>query len=315
MKKITEIQDDSHYKRIARQFIEEGRIFEAEKYVVKAFELNSSTENAILYANILFDLEKYEKALEIANKREIDFFETAEALFLYISILIEIKNFIKAKRLLDTKKIFLSSASEEKHTNLELKLYQEKEIENKKKREYKIKIKKELTSLSVKTVYEQLYWMEEARVFNLQDLREVSPSILTNPYVNVLARNSFLAYLIQYNDAHSYQMIWMDTQKEICPIQLGTLEENETAKTINNLLDELMDKNPSFYQLIKKEVNYHFLFLFPFIDETIPYPREWVQLYVEKYEPTLIGKRVNVHKKSKENFEFIHLFEAKYNQT
>ena len=56
-----------------------------------------------------------------------------------------------------------------------------------------------------------------------------------------------------------------------------------------SLLSERVEQNdPTLYQAMVQEVSLHFFVLYPFIDDVITSPVEWVELYQKRYDNSFV---------------------------
>lgn len=272
------------YLKQAAFFIEKDDYEQALKYVEKVYETDQSYPINEFLTLILFTLEQYEQALDIANEFKDLYLENEHQALMYTMLLIKNHKFLEAEVIIQNHRtesfLFLNQEWEnvERELNLERELVNF-EIEMKRK-----EIKNKLSQISNYSLMEQTKIIEDARLLTLDDLQEVAVQIFNNPFIAGNISRAFLEVLIEMGDENYYTFSWFNQTKKICPKHLSLFNQLPIIQEMDDILEVKLQKNPSLFEVIKAEIINDLLLLYPFVEETITDYDYWVSLYIAQFD-------------------------------
>lgn len=272
------------YLKQAAFFIEKDDYEQALKQVEKVYETDQSYPINEFLTLILFTLEEYERALDIANEFKDLYLENEHQALMYTMLLIKNHKFLEAEVIIQNHRtesfLFLNQEWEnvERELNLERELVNF-EIEMKRK-----EIKNKLSQISNYSLMEQTKIIEDARLLTLDDLQEVAVQIFNNPFIAGNISRAFLEVLIEMGDENYYTFSWFNQTKKICPKHLSLFNQLPIVQEMDDILEVKLQKNPSLFEVIKAEIINDLLLLYPFVEETITDYDYWVSLYIAQFD-------------------------------
>ena len=93
------------YLRKAIKCIEHNQFKEAEEYIYRVYETNNTIYVNRIYTLILYTLEKYKEAYEIASEYKQAYLEDENQIFMFVLLLIKNHQFIEAEAIIQNKVI------------------------------------------------------------------------------------------------------------------------------------------------------------------------------------------------------------------
>lgn len=266
------------------EFFELGNMEEATMYFEEAYAIKQEPRINSFYATALYQKGEYKKAKTIADK-EIDYYTSEDNLTLfYVSILIKGHYFIQAEKIVKDK---LSQTNENDfkwHSQFE-RLEKERalvQIQNEKHYET---IMKNVFSMGNQSFEKQAEIIKNAKDLPLPRFVKAATSLLSNPYVNGIVKTTVIEFLMEKNIENTFNLEWFNEQRIIKPIDMLLITETKAVQAVEHILKETIENNdPVLFQAIVQEANLHFMLLYPFIDEVIVSPKEWVVLYLKRYD-------------------------------
>ncbi|SDQ10825.1 tetratricopeptide repeat protein [Carnobacterium viridans] len=291
------------YKKEAMDYFLSGRMEEAIPFFEEAYRLEQDELLNTNYTTALYQVGEYQKAKEIADDK-YSFYEQEESLALfYTAILIKCHLFLQAEQAIvfRKKKFPLTDTSEENWSAVQELLEEEQtkiELEKQKKIDYLLK---ESYSLGNKSFTEQSAIMKELEEIPIEPFLKAVKPLLSNPYVNGIIKATAIERLAIEKVAGEFDIYWMKEKKVVRPDLLTSIKNHAIVQEVLSLLSERVEQyDPTLYQAMVQEVSLHFFVLYPFIDDVITSPVEWVELYQKRYdnsfvettEPSLNSKRM-----------------------
>ena len=274
------------YKKEAMECFLSGRMEDSIPFFEEAYRLEQDELLNTNYTTALYQIGEYEKAKEIADDK-YSFYESEESLALfYTAILIKCHLFLQAEQalLFHKKKYPLTDTSEANWTAVQSLLEEEQakiELEKQQRIQYLLK---ESYSLGDKSFAKQSAIMKELEEIPLELFIEAVRPILANPYVNGIVKATAIERLAFEKVQGSFDIYWMKEKRSIQPCTLTSIKKHKIVQEVMFLLSERIEQtNPSLYQAMVQEVSLHFFMLYPFIEEVITSPTEWVGLYQKRY--------------------------------
>ena len=265
------------------EYFESDNTKEAVSSFEKAYAIKQEPRINSFYATALYQNGEYEKAKAIADK-EIDYYMSEENLTLfYVSILIKGHYFVQVEKIVKNKLSKTNDSDLNWHAQLE-RIEKEKEyvrIQNIKKYEV---IMKDVFSMGNQSFEQQAQTLKKAKELPLKQFVKAASSLLGNPYVNGIVKTTVIEYLVEQRIEKELTLEWFNEQRMIKPSDLLPVNESKAVKEVEQILKETIENNnPVLFQAILQEANLHFMLLYPFIDEVIESPDEWVALYLKRY--------------------------------
>lgn len=274
------------YKKEAMECFLSGRMEDSIPFFEEAYRLEQEELLNTNYTTALYQIGEYEKAKEIADDK-YSFYESEESLALfYTAILIKCHLFLQAEQalLLRKKKYPLTDTSEANWTAVQSLLEEEQakiELEKQQRIQYLLK---EAYSLGDKSFAKQSAIMKELEEIPLELFVEAVRPILLNPYVNGIVKATAIERLAVEKVEGPFDIYWMKEKRSIQPFTLTSIKKHKIVQEVMFLLSERIEHtNPSLYQAMVQEVSLHFFMLYPFIEEIVTSPTEWVGLYQKRY--------------------------------
>lgn len=268
------------YLAQATACIEKNDFEQALIYIEKIYATEKTYAINYFYASILFSLERYEEALEIADEYKESYLKSDEYILIYTLLLIKNHQFLEAEAIIQKKKDNPLLFHEQEWQNIQQELEHERksfQIDLDLKRK---EIKNKLLQMDHFSLMEQVQLIEASQILELEDLQEVADQLLNHPYIPGQIQRGFLEILIKKGDEKHYPFSWFNQMKTICPKDLKTFNELPILQEIESILEDKLQKNPSLFQVIKTEIINDLLMIYPFVEETITDTSYWVDLYI-----------------------------------
>ncbi|SEK64683.1 hypothetical protein SAMN04488700_1987 [Carnobacterium iners] len=268
-----------------------GNMKEAILFFEKAYAIKQELNINSFYVTALYQNGQYKKAKIIADK-EINYYKSEDNLTLfYVTILIKGHFFIQAEKIVKEKLSQTNDSDLKWHSQLES-IEKEKEqvrIQNEKKNET---ITKNIFSMGNQSFEKQTHTLKEAKELPLPQFIKAASSLLSNPYVNSIVKTTTIEYLIDRKVENAIILEWFGEQRVIKPIEMLPIAKTRAVQEIELILKETIENSdPILFEVISQEVNLHFMILYPFIDEVIKSPSEWVTLYLKRYNQLHEGSK------------------------
>ena len=272
------------YLAKATACIENNDFEQALMYIKKIYATEKNYAINYFYAFILFSLERYEEALEVADEYKELYLKSNEYILMYTLLLIKNHQFLEAESIIQKKKKDPLFSKKQEWQNIQQELRKErvsfqKELDLKRK-----ETKNKLMQMDRYSLMEQVQLIEEAHSLELKDLQEVANQLLNHPYIPGQIQRGFLEVLIEKGDEQQYPFSWFNQMKKVCPKDLNTFNDLPVLQEIDWLLEEKLQKDPSLFQMIRTEIINDFLILYPFVEETITDTSYWVDLYIAYFK-------------------------------
>lgn len=245
---------------------------------VYASQQNPTTNH--LYAFILYTLERYEEALEIADEQKAFYVENEKNSLLYTMMLIKNQLYLEAEVLIQEGLSTVDPLVLAEWKNLERELNSARERSRIEMEAHKKKIKSELSEIASYSPIKQSEMIEEARVLELEDLQEIAPMIFSNPMVSPLTKRAYLEDLVEKQDPNEYNFLWFDQQRKVIPIEIDWFDQTPTVNELDDILEQKLHKHPSLLEVVRVEIVNDLLLLYPFIEEIVTDLDYWVDCYV-----------------------------------
>ncbi|WP_051912471.1 tetratricopeptide repeat protein [Carnobacterium funditum] len=266
------------------KYVDLGDMKEAETCFEKAYAIKQEPKINALYATTLYQNGEYKKAKAITDE-EIDYYNSEDNLTaFYVSILIKGHYFIQAEKIVKSK-LAQNKKDASKWHSLSKSIEKEKEqvqLQNEKKYEA---ILKNVFSMGNQSFEIQARTIKEVNQLPLPLFIKAATTLLSNPFVNGIAKTTVLEYLIEQKVDNTFVLEWFGEQRVIKPVEILPVAKNKTVQEIEGILKETIENNdPVLFQVINQEANLHFMLLYPFIDEVIESPSQWVSLYLKRYD-------------------------------
>ncbi len=272
------------YIKKGLEFFELGNMEEAAMYFEEAYAIKQEPRINSFYATALYQQGEYKKAKTIADK-EIDYYTSEDNLTLfYVSILIKGHYFIQAEKIIKTKLTQTNDNDSKWHAQYESIEKEKTQVRIENERRYE-RIMKNVFSMGNQSFEKQARTLKDATELPLPQFVKAAISLLSNPFVNGVVKTTVIEYLIENKIENTFALEWFGEQRMIKPIEMLPVMEVKAVQEIELLLKETIENNdPVLFQAISQEANLHFMLLYPFIDEVIVSPSQWVALYLERYD-------------------------------
>lgn len=273
------------YLRRALKSIEQEHFEEALNYIEKVYETNKTQYVNRIYTFVLYTLERYEEAFEIASEHKTSYLEDEHQIFMFVLLLIKNHQFIEAEAIIQ-KETENTSFNKEKWETIKQNLRLEREqlsLEIERKRKETIT---KLNEIGQYSMFEQSQIINDAHLLKLKDLQKIAPNIFSNLFVSGNIQRAFLELLIKMRDETEYYFPWFNEMKVICPKNLMIFEQLHTIPEINKALENKLHKTPSMIEGIRGEIINDLLLLYPFVDEVITDVNYWVDSYIFLFDPS-----------------------------
>src|SRR5699024_9871949 len=272
------------YLAQATACIEKNDFEQALIYIEKIYATEKTYAINYFYASILFSLERYEEALEIADEYKESYLKSDEYILIYTLLLIKNHQFLEAEAIIQKKKNDPLLFHEQEWQNIQQELQHERksfqiDLDLKKK-----EIKNKILQMDHFSLMEQVQIIEPSQILELEVLQEVADQLPNHPYIPGQIQRGFLEVLIEKGDEQQYPFSWFNQMKKVCPKDLNTFNDLPVLQEIDWLLEEKLQKDPSLFQMIRTEIINDFFMLYPFVEETITDTSYWVDLYIAYFK-------------------------------
>ena len=292
------------YFEQAVEAFEKSDFDQALEYIEKVYANDKGNKVNHFHTLILYSLERFEDALEIANEQKDFYYNNEKSLLLYTTILIKNRLFLEAEVLIQENIKDKTSMFSTEWENLEKELHLERELVKFKLEKQKKRTKRELIELENYSPMKQAEILGNAEELDLKDLQEVARIIFGNPHVTGMTKRAYLEILVKKEDTNTYGFPWFNQQKELAPSQLSVFDQNPIVNQVIQQLEMEAQKVPSLLEVIKIELMNDLLMLYPFIEEVITDVDYWVEAYISNFDPSnLIEKDTVELSESEETME------------
>ncbi len=275
-----------YYLNQGKSLMECGETREAVDLIEKAYTIKSDRETNLVLVTVLYQVGEYEKAKNMAGEH-LSLYQNDEQLYaLYTSILIKNHDFLQAEKIIAIEKNKQNNqVSVTLWQSLAQSMEDEKESLERTKKNKQQQVLKNVFSMSNQSLEEQSKTFKETEILPPHLFLQAAESILTNPFVNGITKTTLLQTLLSREIDTPFTLEWFNEKHIIIPKNLVPFQESKAVQAIEDILKEqLENNNPVLYQIVSQEIYIHFMLLYPFIDEIITVPEEWVQLYIDRYE-------------------------------
>ncbi|HAJ69841.1 MAG: hypothetical protein ACTHVM_00250 [Alkalibacterium gilvum] len=268
--------------------LQEGNIVHAIDCMKKAYAIKEDDSLNILMVSSLLQVEEYEEALLLAESKH-KFYEADEKrLLIYIEILIENNQMLKAEKYLNDQLADQNTQYLDSWLRLENKLNLRKEMQKKATQKEQEKIFRQLYSLPSLNTLEQFSKMKDVYQLSNSHLIKLSEQLLVNPYLHPLVRATLFSLLTEREIDKPLKYLWFGEMKTINPLNMLSIDKKPTTIILFKELEEVLSKNPSLYELAENELNTLLLMLYPF-EEEIVYSgseNEWIEAVIKVINPS-----------------------------
>lgn len=144
-------------------------------------------------------------------------------------------------------------------------------------------VMRKLYGLCAMELEEQLHTMQYATILDEHELHQVESFILTNPYIDSIAKTAFIQILVSKGLQGEIQLLWYG---ELVQASLKDIDLFEDDMHIATILDKAQDALGTFpHQLtsITREIYYHLMLLYPFHTTVIEDIDHWISMYVNSF--------------------------------
>ncbi|MEG0268373.1 MAG: tetratricopeptide repeat protein [Carnobacterium sp.] len=266
------------------EYFELGNMEEAATYFEVAYAIKQEPRINSFYATALYQNGDYKKAKTVADK-EINYYNSEDNLTLfYVSILIKGHYFIQAEKIIKNKLTQTNDNDSKWHAQYESIEKEKAEVLIANKKRYE-RIMKNVFSMGNQSFEEQARTFKDVTEMPIPQFVKAATSLLSNPFVNGVVKTTVIEYLIEKKIENTFVLEWFGEQRIIKPIDMLPVMEVKAVQEIELLLKETIEnEDPVLFQAISQEANLHFMLLYPFIDEVIESPSQWIALYLERYD-------------------------------
>lgn len=275
-----------YYLNQGKSLMERGETREAVDFIERAYTIKPDRETNLVLVTVLYQVGEYEKAKNMADKH-LSFYQNDEQLYaLYLSILIKNHDFLQAEKIIAAEKNKQNNqVSVTLWQSLAQLLEDEKESLERFKKNQQRQVLKNVFSMSNQSLEEQSKTIKETEILPPHLFLQAAESILANPFVNGITKTSILQTLLSREIDTPFTLEWFNEKYTVIPKNLVPIQKSKAVQAIEGILKEQLENhNPVLYQIVSQEIYIHFMLLYPFIDEVITAPEEWVQLYIDRYE-------------------------------
>ena len=285
--------------------LQKGNLLEAERYVEQAYALKKGKTANILYSSILAERGNFEEAKEIADENFGLYEKTEEKQLFYLTLLLHLRMFLQADTFLKKWRKNASRENAEKWEKMEETLAKEKEKMKREEKEKQKQVTQKLGNLSAFPPEEQVRILQESEIVPESVFQQLASSLLIHPYVFQASKTILLHDLLSRKAASSFSLLWFNEVKEVRPSLLLPLTEQPIYKAVHRVLENVTEKNPTLQAMIEMEMDRHLFELYPFAEEVILFPEEWVGYYLALYDESShqVIKQERSHQRMKEWFD------------
>lgn len=276
--------NDQMYFEQAVEYIERNDFEAALACIKKVYENDKGTAVNHLYTLILYTLERYDEALDIANEQKNFYVAQEKHATLYTMLLIKNQLFLEAEVLIQDHLTESPSFYSSEWESLERELELERELVNFEMEMEKQATKKELAELDSYSPNKQTEIIQKARTLELEDLQERAAFIFSSPSLSGIAQRAFLELLVEKQDTDQYLFPWFNQQKEVVPREIERFDQVTIIQNLDDILSRKLHKYPSLFEVVKVEMMNDLLLLYPFIEEVVTDIDYWVESYIEYFD-------------------------------
>lgn len=276
--------NDRMYFEQAVESIERNDFEAALENIEKVYANDKSNGVNHFYTLVLYTLDRFEEALEIANEQKNFYYQNEKHTVLYTNLLIKNQLFLEAEVLIQEHIENIHSIYHAEWQNLEKELNLERELVNYELEMQKKTTKRELGELENYSPMKQSEIIGNARDLELKELQEFARLIFFNPHTTGVTKRAFLELLVEKQDPNTYLFPWFDQQKEVVPRELEVFEHSPIVEVVDQIIEQKLHKYPSLFEIVKVEVINDLLMLYPFMEEVILDIDYWVGVYIDYFD-------------------------------
>jgi len=278
--------NDKMYFKQALGHIEKNEFEQALDKIEKVYANDKREAVNHLYVSVLYTLERYEEALDIAQKAKDFYINNEKNTILYTMLLIKNQLFLEAEVLIQQHLDGTVSAYEEKWENLEKELNLERELVNFEIDMQKKSTQKELFDIDSYSPMKQAKIVRKAHNLDLSFLQKIASKVFSSLTTTETVQRAFLEILIEKEDPKEYIFPWFNQQRKIIPKKLSVFEKVPIVRHMDELLAQKLEKAPSLVEVVKVEIINDLLLLYPFIEETVTNVDYWLDCYIAQFDFT-----------------------------
>lgn len=234
-----------------------------------------------LYASILFQMKKVDKAYDVVKDYEKQFLRKEESAILYVQILLHNRQFFRAQVIIQRfvrKSAQLNSpwTAIDEYCQAMMNFYNESMSHVRYSSEYETLIQK-LDNSEHLTIAEQIelvtYLSETEDIHHHGAIRQVLLSLQINP----LLQRGLLDTMVDQQSMTNISILWFDQIKDI---NLKKLTPFADQLLLNNVMqaadDLLLNENPTLNEMLADQLHLQLLLLYPFQERVITDSKFWV---------------------------------------
>lgn len=299
MNNVFEFPKNNHYLITkARQDIERNNIKEAYKTLIEVYEQTDHPDIEMLemLAYSAIQLREYEVSRQCLENYRSQVMNNATLTNYYLETLI----------CCDEKELALLIAKEQKpkfptNTHIQRIIEELQEMNERKEDIEKEAIKRRLHALSSMTHAEQMTTIMQAEVLNKTELEELEDSVLKNPYIGAVVRTTFLQILLSKGLKKDTTLLWYGELRTLSLDEIVPFEANQFINEIITQLHQRLLDHPVQFEMVKNEVIFHLMRIYPFEQDVIEDKTEWIDFYIKKFvdhkQLDVVTERQNRQKK------------------
>jgi len=278
--------NDKMYFKQAIAHIEKSEFERALEKIEKVYANDKRHAVNHLYTSVLYTLERYGEALDIAKKAKDFYIKNEKNTILYTMLLIKNQLFLEAEVLIQQHLDDTVTVYKSEWENLQKELNLERELVNFEIDMQKKSTQKELFEIETYSPMKQAEIIRQARDLDLAVLQKAASKIFSHSYTTDVVQRAFLETLVEKEDTNEYIFPWFNQQRKIIPKALTVFEQVPLVSQMDELLAKKMEKAPSLFDVVKVEIMNDLLLLYPFIEETITDIDYWVDCYIAQFDFT-----------------------------
>jgi len=278
--------NDKMYFKQAIAHIEKHEFERALEKIEKVYDNDQRHAVNHLYTSVLYTLERYEEALDIASKDKDFYMKNEKNTILYTMLLIKNQLFLEAEVLIQQHLDDAGTVHEIEWDNLQKELNLERELVNFEIDMQKRSTQKELFEIHTYSPMKQAEIIRQAHDLDLTVLQKAAFNIFSHSYTTDVVQRAFLEVLVEKGDPNEYIFPWFNQQRKIIPKNLTVFEQVPIVRQMDEVLREKLEKAPSLFDIVKVEMMNDLLLLYPFIEETVTNVDYWVNCYIAQFDFT-----------------------------
>lgn len=293
---MTEIQfpmNRQRYFEMGQAALEAGDLAQAAEYFEACYTLKKDFSLNFLLTTTLLEVGDGEKALHYAQEFERHYLQGNDFFSVYLQCLLSANQFLLAHRLVNEKLLTAVGPAVKKFANYKKIIRQRELVFQQLAQEETAALKEKFLAMKEQDYLEQLELAKLSSQLPQEEFLTACRILFLEEKVHYLVKALLLEELANLHLQQKVEILYRNQNKrtvwlkDLHPIATSELFE----KLILILETEIGTIDPILESNLLEEIRLGYALLYPFPEEYIQNPRNWVRAYIANYSPEYLGRQ------------------------